>query len=241
MAFPGKLPTLEQWTAELAAREKESLNSRPADLKSVDGLSRDPNLRGDSPSEGAKREQGPSPNNRGDGGSRTQEERGASSQGDNRLSEPPASLSPAIPEIPAGQGAVFSTADNILKKIADRFNEAREIGKVQAWRQFQRDLMEASPYIVPIFIPYKDLVQLCADIEKEIKGSTSHVGKSNEELLADFLSGGASLPENIATPSAPVDYNLEESLDTSDIVGAVDDESDRENSIPPPIPPPSQP
>lgn len=240
MADPRKLPSLEQWAKELAEREQAALNPRPADIQNLDGLSGDPNLRGgSSPTPASKPEQGPSPDNRGDGGSGAKEERGTSSQGDNRLSEPPASLPPAISE---GEGArVFSTADNILKKIADRFNEAREIGKVQAWRQFQRDLMEASPYIVPIFIPYKDLVQLCADIEKEIKGSTSQVGKSNEELLADFLSGGASLPDNIATPPAPVDYNLEESLDTSAIVGEVDDEGDRENSIPPPIPPPSQP
>lgn len=239
MADPRKLPSLEQWAKELALREQETLNPRPADLKGLDGFSRDPNLGRNSSPEGTKGEQGQGPNNRGDGRSRTQEERGAGSQGDNRLPEPPASLPPTIPE---GEGArVFSTADNILKKIADRFNEAREIGKVQAWRQFQRDLMEASPYIVPIFIPYKDLVQLCADIEKEIKGSTSQVGKSNEELLADFLAGGASLPDSIPVPAAPIDYNLEESLDTSDIVGAVDDGVDRENSIPPPIPPPSQP
>jgi hypothetical protein len=239
MADPRKLPSLEQWAKELAEREQATLNPRPADIQNLDGLSRDSNPGGGgSQTIPGKPKQGPSPDNRGDGGSGVKEEGGASSQGDNRLSEPSAPLSPTIP---ATGASIFTSSDNVLKKIADRFNEAREIGKVQAWRQFQRDLMDASPYIVPLLIPYKDLVQLCADIEKEIKGSTSQAGKSNEELLADFLSGGASLPENIPVPLAPVDYSLEESLDTSDIVGKVDDGDSRENSIPPPIPPPSQP
>lgn len=200
MAESRKLPSFEQWARDL----DQTANSRPADSQGLDGGSSDPNLGGASSSAG-REEQGEGVNNRGDGGRGTPQEGGGSGTGNPGLPIPPASLPPSIP--PSG-APVFTTADNILKKIADRFNQAREEGKVQAWRQFQRDLMEASPYLVPIFIPYKDLVQLCADIEKEIKGSTVQAGKSNEEVLADFLNGGSSL-EGVQIPGPPADYNAE--------------------------------
>jgi hypothetical protein len=229
MAYTRNLPTLEQWAAELAARAKPGGDT----VKGLDGLSGDSNTRGASSPTGGEgeKEQGQGANNRGDGGRRTTEERRASSQGDNGLPVSPTSLPPST--IPAG--TLFATADNILKKIADRFNLAREEGKVQAWRQLQRDLMDASPFIVPIFIPYKDLIQIVADIEKEIKGSTSQAGKSNEELLADFLAGGVCLPPTIPVPASPIDYDIGESLDTAVIVGVV---GEGEDSIPASIPPP---
>jgi len=76
----------------------------------------------------------------------------------------------------------------------DKFVELREQQKVGAWKQLQSDLMRAAPFIVPHIIPLKDVIQIAADIEKEIKGSTAQVGRSNEELLADFLNGGSSIP-----------------------------------------------
>ena len=236
MAYTRNLPTLEQWAKELAARERgEGVNPGGNPVQSVDRLSGDSNTRGASSPEGSRegssQEQGQGANNGGDGGRRTQEAGGASSQGDNGLPIPATGLPPAIPPT----GTLFATADNILKKIADRFNLAREEGKVQAWRQLQRDLMDASPFIVPIFIPYKDLIQIVADIEKEIKGSTSQAGKSNEELLADFLAGGVCLPPTIPIPAAPIDYDIGESLDTAVIVGVV---GEGEDSIPASIPPP---
>lgn len=88
----------------------------------------------------------------------------------------------------------FTATDNILKIIGDRWNEARDLNKAGAFRQLQRDLMSASSIICPGLIPYKDLIQIVTDLEKEIKGSSSQVGKSNEELLADFLSGGSDIP-----------------------------------------------
>lgn len=60
--------------------------------------------------------------------------------------------------------------------------------------------MNASPFLVPILLPYKDLISIVAEIEKEIKGSTAQAGKSNEELLADFLSGNSSLGADISSP-----------------------------------------
>jgi len=75
----------------------------------------------------------------------------------------------------------------------DKFVELRETGKVGAWKQLQSDLMRAAPFIVPAIIPLKDVIQIAADIEKEIKGSTAQVGRSNEELLSDFLNGGEAI------------------------------------------------
>lgn len=72
----------------------------------------------------------------------------------------------------------------------DKFVELREQQKVGAWKQLQSDLMRAAPFIVPHIIPLKDVIQIAADIEKEIKGSTAQVGRSNEELLSNFLNGG---------------------------------------------------
>jgi len=62
--------------------------------------------------------------------------------------------------------------------------------------------MNASPFICPTLIPYKDLIQIVADIEKEIKGSSSNqTGKSNEELLSDFLNGTGTIQvKSLDTP-----------------------------------------
>jgi len=90
------------------------------------------------------------------------------------------------PEFAAG----VERCGSVIGYIFNRFNEVRELNKMGAWRQFQRDLGTAAPFIVPQLIPLKDLIAASAEIEDEIKGSSSQVGKSNEELLASFLSGG---------------------------------------------------
>lgn len=92
------------------------------------------------------------------------------------------------------QSSLFTSSDNILKTIADRFIAARDLQKAGAWRQLQRDLMEATPYICPVIIPYKDAIQLIADIEKELKGTSQQTGRSNEEILASFLAGNNEIP-----------------------------------------------
>lgn len=71
----------------------------------------------------------------------------------------------------------------------------------------QTDLMNAMPYLVPVIIPLKDLLNLVADIEKEIKGSTVQAGKSNEELLREYLSGSQELL---------TDQTVQDSIDTHD-------------------------
>ena len=123
------------------------------------------------------------------------------------------------PSAPIPQGNPFTAATNILEAIAQRFNAARELQKAGAWKQLQTDLMNASPFICPGLIPYKDLIQIVADIEKEIKGSSSNqAGKSNEELLADFLRGGTDIP--ITIPA-----NIPEGLDNGSRIGEGDGDS----------------
>lgn len=114
---------------------------------------------------------------------------------------------PATPSPSAGSPSnPFTSGEGVLKTLADRFNAAREIGKVGAWRQFQRDLMDASPFLVPHLLPYKDLITIVSDIEKEIKGSNATAGRSNEEILADFLSGKTTLGADLTAP-APSDLD----------------------------------
>jgi len=138
----------------------------------------DPNSRGDPPSKGSE-EQGNPSDRRINGPSGAREGEAEGIKGDRGL---PASPSNDNPFLQSPDGAV-------LKIIANRFNEARSLGKVGAWRQLQGDLMNAMPIIVPAIIPLKDLLNLVADIEKEIKGASPHVGKSEKEHLRDFLSG----------------------------------------------------
>lgn len=168
-----------------------------AAIENLDSNGSDPDTSGGKRrSEG--KEQGPSDNRRepgGGGGGQGTEER---PQGARVL---PASGSNA----PAT--SLFTSSDNILKTIADRFIAARDLQKAAAWRQLQRDLMEATPYICPAIIPYKDAIQLVADIEKELKGTSQQTGRSNEEILASFLSGGDEIP--VPPIPAPI-----ETLDT---------------------------
>jgi hypothetical protein len=42
-------------------------------------------------------------------------------------------------------------------------------------------------------LPYKDLIGALKDIEEFCKGSVGSVGRSNEEIIAEFLRGDGSL------------------------------------------------
>jgi hypothetical protein len=194
MAYESIIPPDE--TARLKA-----LDPRPVNRQGVGGGRRDSNLSRNSPI--STQEQSSNSNQRVDGRRRGRAQEAGSGQGDRELSIPPTSNT-------------FTASSNILETIATRFNQARENNRAGAWRQFQRDLMDASPFICPTLIPYKDLISVVADIEKEIKGSSSsQAGKSNEQLLADFLSGGSDLGL-IPIPPAP------DTLDIGSIVGEGD-------------------
>jgi hypothetical protein len=124
----------------------------------------------------------------------------------------------------------FKQSDNILQTIADHFVEARKLQKAEAWRQLQVDLMHASPFICPGVIPYKDLISIVSEIEKEIKGGTSQAGKSNEEIMADFLSGQGSLV--VAQADLAPDLARDKSLDTSAIISVGEGEDGPVKDIP---------
>lgn len=162
---------------------RQASNPGATSRESMEGISGNPDLERDAPSTAAafREIEGNPPDRRDDGG---------------RGTKPPEKGSPSLDRgLPASAPIVTSSPiaipsdGNILQAIASRFNEAREISKNSAWRQLQTDLMNASPHICPHLIPYKDLLSAVADIEKEIKGSNVQVGKSNEELLSEFLNG----------------------------------------------------
>ena len=166
-------------------RAVEAPNKGGDDSQSVDGISRDPNSSGTS--QPTVREKGKSSPPRGRGPSPSGS--GKEKEGDNEVNR---GVPTSLPN-PSSSSNPFKQSDNILQAIADRFVEARKLQKAEAWRQMQVDLMYASPFICPAIIPYKDLIGIVSEIEKEIKGGTSQQGKSNEEIMADFLSGGGSL------------------------------------------------
>ena len=177
-----------------------ALNTRRANRQGLDGNSSDSDLIRVINGERIKRgeEQSGDVNLRGDGRRRSRTPQKGSPKGDRELPIPPAPL----PNNP------FTASSNILQDIAARFNAARELQKAGAWKQLQTDLMNASPFICPNLIPYKDLIQIVADIEKEIKGtSSSQTGKSNEQLLADFLNGGPDLG-SIPPPPPPNELDI---------------------------------
>ena len=170
-------------TSSILERAKATLSRGPSG-QSLDGISGDPNPSGGSGGSGATpAPEGHPPDHRRHGGRGGGEGEASGNEGNRGVSESAAS-----------SDSPFSQSSNILKTIADRFNAIRETNRAGAWRQFQKDLMDASPFICPTTIPYKDLISVVADIEKEIKGSSSVIGKSNEELLAEFLNGGGSIP-----------------------------------------------
>ena len=179
---------------DIEARLK-ALVTRRADSQGVDGISRNPNNLGKPAS--SKEEQSSHPNLRGASGSGARAQKAEGPKGDRKLQQPTASAKTeggVHQAVVAPANNPFLTGDHILKAIMDKFVELREQQKVGAWKQLQSDLMRAAPFIVPHIIPLKDVIQIAADIEKEIKGSTAQVGRSNEELLADFLNGGDSIP-----------------------------------------------
>jgi len=192
MAYESVLPP------EVAARLK-ALVSGGASSKSVDGKRGNPDgqrATPPAPKGAGAAEQGSNPNRRVDGSSGTRKEEAKGTPFNRGVPEPTASSSPNP----------FTASSNILETIATRFNIAREQARSGAWKQLQTDLMNASPFICPALIPYKDLIQIVADIEKEIKGASSQIGKSNEELLANFLNGGDFIPVTIPeSPPEPID------------------------------------
>lgn len=188
---------------------KEPLIPGGTDSQDLDSLSRDSNSHG---GEVATGEQGSNPNLRNNGGSGTGQAQASRPQGDRELPEP-------TTEVQA-----FTTSDNILQVIAQRWDKARELNKVGAFRQLQRDLMNAAPYIVPNIIPYKDLIGIVTDLEKEIKGSTAQVGRSNEELLASFLSGKDGIPISVV-PSPPPDLDIDVTIPVGDEDSSIAEES----------------
>jgi hypothetical protein len=112
-------------------------------------------------------------------------------------------LSAAATEAPASgaTGDVLQTvapeptAADILRNIGQRFVEARKLNKPEAWRQLQADIMTNLSSLCPFVLPLKDGLTACREIEDFCKGSTGQTGKSNEELLREFLQGKGELAQ----------------------------------------------
>lgn len=185
-----------------------ALDPRRSSKQSVDGIISDPNS---GRKQAKESEQSSPPDQRGSSDSGSGEGQSSSIASLGELSGAPSLLPTPDTNNP------FVSGEGVLKTIADRFNAAREQNKVGAWRQFQKDLMNASPFLVPHLLPYKDLISIVSDIEKEIKGSNSTVGRSNEELLALFLSGKTTLGADLTSP-VPAGIDNSGKLDSGESV-----------------------
>ena len=122
---------------------------------------------------------------------------GVSESGEQRAtSEPRSELNKLVSEATSSDG----NAAPILQNLGARFVEARRLSKPESWRQLQADIMSSLHLLCPYVMPLKDALAACREIEDFIKGSTGQVGKSNEELMADFLRGEGELAKLAAPP-----------------------------------------
>jgi hypothetical protein len=128
-----------------------------------------------------------------------------------RTSEPHATLNSILSE------SAKQPDGGILQNIGSRFVEARKLNKPEAWRQFQADIMANLDSLVPGILPFKDAVAAAREIEEFIKGSSGQVGRSNEEIIAEFIRGDGDIASPPSTPPSAM-----EGLDIPDIV---DDEA----------------
>lgn len=188
-----------------------------ADSPSVDGERGDSHLSGGSPV--PAQEPSSDPNRRTPVRDRAGKEKASSpkgSDGVSDLSQLPRAFVPSTEDGGAG---------NILQTIGQRFTEARKEQKAEAWRQLQSDLMNNAHWLCPVIIPLKDLIAAAREIEEFVKGSTGQVGRSNEELMAEFLSGGGNLAEGVPNPipeeELSVPFKVEQALDNGSIISKV--------------------
>lgn len=103
-----------------------------------------------------------------------------------------AQQSPSVSLRRDNQGATVTLdpAQELLKQIGQRFDELRQGGRAEAWRNLQSDIAKNLHVLVPLVIPMKDAFSLMQQIEDFLKGSTGQVGKSPAETLAGFLNSG---------------------------------------------------
>jgi hypothetical protein len=174
-----------------ATSPSKPVDPRPAPRKGLDGDSGDLLSSGvPAPAPAEKR----SPRRRPPGGDRERPPQEASPAGHRELSTGDLLASPApVPTDNPFLAAIAQSKGNILQVIGSRFVEARALQKAEAWRQLQTDLMMAAQFLCPTIIPLKDLLAAAREIEDFVKGSTGQVGRSNEELMEEFLNGGGKL------------------------------------------------
>lgn len=189
-----------------------------ADSPSVDGERLNSNSSGGASASPTK-EPSSNPNRRTPVRDRAGKEKASSpkgSDGVSDLSQLPRAFVPSTEDGGAG---------NILQTIGQRFTEARKEQKAEAWRQLQSDLMNNAHWLCPVIIPLKDLIAAAREIEEFVKGSTGQVGRSNEELMAEFLSGGGNLAEGVPNPipeeELSVPFKVEQALDNGSIISKV--------------------
>ena len=168
------------------------------DSQSVDGFGWDSNRPGDPPPV-----QTDSPNRREASGDRDPAPEGSGPENDIRVPVPA-----TLPgEGPRGELyavlksiAQDSNSPNVFQVIGQRFVDARKLQKAEAWRQLQEDLMLAAPFLCPGLMSFKDLLGAAREIEDFVKGATGKAGRSNEELMQEFLNGGGPLAVNLPLP-----------------------------------------
>jgi hypothetical protein len=80
-------------------------------------------------------------------------------------------------------------AQSVFAAIGERFNQNRKKSKASAYEQYQRDLMEnMDTLVLGDVISLKDITATITDLESFMRDNTSDQGKSQAQLLAEWLS-----------------------------------------------------
>jgi len=80
-------------------------------------------------------------------------------------------------------------AKRVFADIGERFNQNRKKSKASAYEQYQRDLMDNMDILVlGEVISLKDITATITDLEGFMRDNTSDQGKSQAQLLAEWLS-----------------------------------------------------
>lgn len=97
------------------------------------------------------------------------------------------------PDGPVRRGAGVSEeaaakARNLFRDIGERFNKNRKQSKASAYEAYQRDLMDnLDTFVLGGVIQLKEITSTITDLEVFMRSNTGETGKSQAQLLAEWL------------------------------------------------------
>lgn len=88
----------------------------------------------------------------------------------------------------AADPAAVNRARNLFREIGARFNENRRKSKATAYERYQHDLMEnMDTLVLGGVIELKEITATITNLEQYMRDNTGDQGKSQAQLLAEWL------------------------------------------------------